>query len=424
MALLFLAVITAAINLRAGIATVAPVLSDIVADFDAGGAFAGIVTGLPGAFFAAMGLLAVPLARAVGLSRALLIGMIAALVGTAWRPWVGQAWAFVALSALVVGGIALANVLLPVWIKRYGGSHVVALMTVNTSLLGASEAVAPLSSLLYSGPHRWQYALFFWVWIALAQVLVWLAVAWRTGFDFPSANDDAGASDDAADASGRADGATGEAVPKEERSASEQQRLTRQRSILTSPTALFLMVFFGVQSMNAYVQMGFLPQIFTDAGASDATGSVALAVVGGLNIVGGLVMPQIIARVNSLAPTVIVMAACAAGGYAGLIVAADAAPMLWAVLLGLGGWAFPTALALIVARTRSAQVTARVSGFVQPVGYVLSAIGPFFVGLAYTPEDPNWGAILGAFVAASIIQGVVGVFAARPRLIDDELAAA
>ncbi|WP_038604868.1 MFS transporter [Corynebacterium atypicum] len=402
-----MAVITAAMNLRTGIASVAPVLAEVVAAFSASGTFAGIITGLPGAFFAVMGLAAVPLARAVGLSRALVIGMVAMLVGTAWRPWVTNPWAFIGLSGCVVGGIALSNVLLPAWIKRYGGRHIVTLMTVNTSLLGASGAVAPLSALLYDGPGRWQQALFFWVWIALAQVVVWVFVAWCTGFDFPAGGDPAPSSS-----------------PEGVKPQASGIRGLQAAAVYTSPTVLLLTAFFSIQSMNAYMQMGYLPQILIDAGVSADLGSLALALVGGIGIVGGLVMPPLISRLDSLGFLVAGMAGCAVAGYAGLIFFAAQAPLVWAALLGFGGWTFPTALALIVARTRSAQVTARVSGFVQPVGYVLPAIGPLLVGVAYRPEDPNWASILCVFLAASVLQGVVGVLAARPRLIDHELKAA
>ena len=69
-------------------------------------------------------------------------------------------------------------------------------------------------------------------------------------------------------------------------------------------------------------------------------------------------------------------------GYLGVVFAPTTAPIFWCVLLGLGGWCFPLALALIPARTRTVIVTARLSGFVQPVGYILAAAGPLLVGVA------------------------------------------
>lgn len=392
-ALLFAAVVTAALNLRAGIASVGAVLGDILAEFGASGTFAGLVTALPGFFFAIMGLSAVPVARRLGLGRTLVFGMLLTLTGVAVRPWVNNEWVFLGLSAMVVAGIALSNVLLPAWIKLHGGRHIVALMMVNTSLLGASGAIGPLSALLFDGEHAWRHALFFWVWIAVAQVIVWVVVALRTGYDFPDYQQ------------------------------AEDSGSGRRGSLLRAPTAIFLMLFFGMQSTNAYVQMGFLPQMIVDGGGSAPLGSVAISVVGALNILGGIVMPKLVDKVRSLAPYVIVLACFAVAGYVGLLVAPVTGAIVWAVVLGIGGWAFPLALALIVARSRTPEVTARLSGFVQPVGYVFPAVVPLLVGLIYTPEAPNWTPILILLIALTVIQGALGARASRPGYIDDELAA-
>ena len=190
-----------------------------------------------------------------------------------------------------------------------------------------------------------------------------------------------------------------------------------------SPTALFLLVFFGLQSMNAYVQMGWLPQIYRDNGASAATGTIALALVGGLNVIGGLVMPSLIARARSLTPYVVVFAAATAVGYLGLLLADGYVPLLWSFFLGLGGFCFPTAISLIPARSRSHVVTAKLSGFVQPYGYLVAGAGPVAVGAVYGATG-EWRAILIALIASAVVMGAVGIRAAAETTIDDELVAA
>ena len=67
-------------------------------------------------------------------------------------------------------------------------------------------------------------------------------------------------------------------------------------------------------------------------------------------------------------------------GWAGMLLAPGTVPSLWAVSLGLSGFAFPTAIALITARSRAPHVTAQVSGFTQSLGYLLAAAGPLAVG--------------------------------------------
>ena len=417
--LAFVAVVVAAVNLRAGIASLGPVLSDVLGAFGASGSLAGLITAMPGVLFGIMGLCAVPLARRMGLSRVIVIGMVLALVGLAARPWVGGIAWFILLSGLVVAGIAVGNVLIPAWVKSHGGRRTVAMMTAYGALLGLSGALGPLSALWFSGDDAWRWALFVWGVLAAVQVVVWLGVAWRTGFDFPSTpgpepvpaepGSDAPAS---ADASG--DAASGDA-------AATRAALTSV-SLWRSPTAVFLTMFFALQSMNAYLQMGWMPQMYVDAGVSRDTASVALSLVGALNILGGLLMPTIIDRARSLAPFPLVFAVLTAAGYLGILLAPTTTPLLWAFLLGIGGFCFPTAIALIPARSRSPLVTARLSGFVQPMGYFLAGLGPFAIGLVYEATG-SWTVILSALVVLSLVMGLVGVRAGRNSIIDDELTA-
>ncbi|WP_246858513.1 MFS transporter [Citricoccus sp. SGAir0253] len=424
MALAVVAVLAASINLRAGIASLGPVLGDVLGALDAAGWLAGVVTAIPGLFFALMGLAAVPLARRIGLSGALTAGMVLTLLGLAVRPWVGDIWVFIVLTASVVAGIALANVLLPAWIKNHGRHRTVTLMTVYAAVLGVSGAIGPLSALPFHGGDAWRWALFVWASFAAVQVVVWVVVTARTGFDFPSltVTPDAAGAPDAPGAAGAA-GAAGVAGTGAAGAAGAGGGAGRARgSLWRAPTAVFLMAFFGLQSMNAYVQMGWLPQVYVDSGAPASVGAIALALIGALNIVGGLVMPVIISRVRNLTVFPVVFSALSAAGYLGLLFAPAAMPLLWAFLLGIGGFCFPTALALIAARSRTALVTARLSGFVQPFGYFVAAAGPLLVGILYDVTG-QWTVILWALVAATVAMAITGVRAGRLGYIDDELEA-
>ena len=395
--LLFAAVIAVAVNLRAGISSVGPVLEETLAAFGAGASQAGLITAMPGFLFALMGLGAVPVAMRLGLTRTIALGAALTFTGLAARPWVGAMAVFIVLTGFVVAGIAVANVLLPAWIKRHGGRHVVALMTAYGALLGLSGAIGPLSALFFRGDSAWQWALAVWAVPAAVQVVVWMVVVARLGDDRPR--------------------------PGPTTSPDSGAEAPASAPMWRSSTARFLLVFFGLQSMNAYIQMGWLPQIYRDNGASAATGTIALALVGGLNVIGGLVMPMLIARARTLTPFVVVFAAATAVGYLGLLLADGYVPLLWSFFLGLGGFCFPTAIALIPARSRSHVVTAKLSGFVQPYGYLVAGAGPVAVGAVYGATG-EWRAILIALIASAVVMGAVGIRASASTTIDDELVAA
>lgn len=387
-ALLLLAVAAAAVNLRAGIASLGPVLDDVLAAFGASSSLAGAITAMPGILFGVLGLAAVPLATRVGLSRALFGGMMLTLLGLVARPWVGDVAVFLVLTACVVGGIAIGNVLLPAWVKNHGGRHAIVLMTVYSAGLGLSGGLGPLSAVWFAG--HWQWVLFIWAFLAVIQIVVWAFVLPRTGRDIPGATPESG-----------------------------QQ--PQSIAIWRSPTARFLMLFFGLQAMNAYIQMGWLPKIYMDNGVSLATASVGLSIIGTMGIIGGLSMPGVIARVRDLRAFPAVFGVLTMLGYLGLWLAPASVPLLWSFLLGIGGWCFPMAIALIPARSRSPLVTARLSGFVQPLGYVIAGVGPFILGIVHE-RVASWDGILAALALISVLMAAMGMRAARRTVIDDELA--
>lgn len=394
--LAIVAVVAIAINLRAAATSIGPLLEEITVSVGFTPTGSGLLTALPGLCFAVMGLLAVRIAVRIGLSRGLALAMTALVLGLAVRPWMPSPWLFVSVSALALAGIAVGNVLVPAWIKRHGGTKTVQLMTIYSSLLvlgGSLGALlsAPLAASAATAldASGWQSSLLFWALIAVVPLVIWWIVSARTGHDFPR-----GAVPD------------GPTLP-----------------LYRSRTAWALTALFGFQSMNAYVQFGWLPQIYRDAGIPAVQSGTLVAVLSGMGVIGGLVMPTVISRARGLWVWMVLFGTCTTIGYLGLLVAADSLPWLWAVVLGLGGFAFPTAIALIPARSRDPRVTARLSGFVQPIGYFVAAAGPFGVGLIHA-ATPDWSLILVLLACSGVVMAVAGLLVARPRAVDDELTAA
>ena len=386
------ATILIAINLRPGASSVGPVLEELTADLSMSTGTAGFMTALPGLCFGAVGAFAVILARRVGMTTGIFLGLIAVVVGLVVRVLVDDAIVFLLLTALALAGMAIGNVLVPAWIKRHSRDGGVRLMTFYSSGLtfgGAISAalVAPVSGATGLG---WRGGLGIWGIIALTALLPWAVIAMR----------------ERATPGGRG----------------SRTRTVNVGRIAASPTAIALALLFGVQSMNAYVQFGWLPQIYRDAGLSAGLAGILMSLLTALGILGGLMMPTVISRSPTLAPWMVSFGVLMVLGYTGLLFAPATVPWLWAILLGVAGFAFPTAIALITARTRDPDVTARLSGFVQPLGYALAAIGPFAVGLIHQVTG-DWTLILLLLMASGIVLTLAGLRVARPTWVDDELGA-
>lgn len=385
------AIVLLSVNLRPGASSVGPVLEELRTGLGMGGTVAGLMTALPGLCFGAVGLVAVGLARRIGVTAGIFWSIAAIAVGLVTRVLTGSTAVFLVTTALALAGMAVCNVLVPAWIKRHSSDGGVLLMTIYGAGLTLGGALGSLLAAPIAGASDWGWRAALGVWgvVAVVALLPWLPVL------------------------------VGERRAR--RGRAPLPRVAEAR-IASSPTALALTVLFGIQSMNAYVQFGWLPQIYRDAGLSAVYAGALIALLTTLGVVGGLVMPTVIDRSTTLAPWMIAMGALNVAGYAGLLLAPATVPWLWAVLLGLAGFAFPTTIALITARTRDPRVTARLSGFVQPVGYMLAAIGPMLVGLIYGATG-GWTIVLVLLMASGVALALTGLRVARPVFVDDELAA-
>lgn len=386
-ALIFLAVALISVNLRPGATSVGPLLAEISEGLGLGSASAGALTSLPGLTFAVAGAGAVALARRVGLSRGIMLGLVAVVVTLLARVTTDSAVLFLLLSAIGLAGMGLGNVLVPAWIKRHSrGQRQVRLMTVYSMGLTVGGAAAPLvvTPFAHAVPGGWRSALGVWGVTALLALLPWLVVAARDRLH---------------------------------RRTDTEPPSVRIRH---SPTAIALTALFGIQSANAYIQFGWLPQIYRDAGVSQVTSGVYMSIVTGMGIIGGLLMPTVINRSPDISRWMVGFGAFASLGYLGLLLSPASVPWLWAILLGISGFAFPAAIALITERSRDPHVTAQLSGFVQPAGYLLAGIGPFVIGLLHDATG-GWTVPLVLLILIGPGITISGLRVAKPVFVDDEV---
>ena len=195
----------------------------------------------------------------------------------------------------------------------------------------------------------------------------------------------------------------------------------RATALLRSPVAWALAVYFGSQSLQAYVAFGWYAQLYRDAGLSAQRAGLLVAFIAALSIPTSMVMPAWAARMRSQRPLIVLLVALYAVSYAGLLAAPRSAPWLWAALSGLGAAAFPLALTLIGMRTRTPATTAALSAFAQSIGYLLAGTGLLLVGVLYGATG-GWGwpfGLMWVALAAILVSGwVVG----RERYVEDDLA--
>ncbi|MCB5168092.1 MFS transporter [Streptomyces bambusae] len=390
--LLIAAIVLAALNLRPAITSLGALLEEARTGLGMSGTVAGLLTSVPTLCFAVFGLTAPRLARRFGPAAVVCAGMAAVAAGLVIRPFASGTAGFLAASALSLAGIALTNVLLPVIVKRWFPDRIGTMTGLYSMALaiGTSVAAAATVPMTDALGGNWRTGLLVWAVLAVVAVVPWIAVAREV----------------------RRESAAAPAGPQPA-AAPAGPRVTRSR------TAWALAGYFGLQATGAYVTMGWMPQIFRDAGVSAGTAGVLLAVTMVMGVPLAFVIPRLAGAVRNQGVIVAGLGAFGLAGYAGLYLAPAGGAWVWAVLLGVSNCAFPLAITMIGLRARSAAGVVRLSAFAQSTGYLISMPGPLLIGVLYQ-HSGGWDLPLALMAGLMVPQIAVGVLAGRDRTIEDE----
>ncbi|MEU4333308.1 MFS transporter [Micromonospora lupini] len=389
-ALVLVGMLLVALNLRMAVTSLGALLDEIRDGLGLSGTIAGLVTTLPTIAFAGLGALTPWLVRRVAPARVLVVAMLALAAGQVLRAATDSAWIFVFTSALALAGIAVANILLPMLVKQHFGHRTGLVTGAYTMALTLGTTVAAASAVPIAHAFgSWRAGLGVWAVLAAVAVLPWVPLALRTR---------AGAR--------RATPTAAVAAP------------TRVRPARTR-LGWAMAVYFGAQSLSGYAIMGWLAQLFRDAGYRPESAGLLLAGVTALGVPIALLMPTVAGRLATLRPLVLGLTAASALAYLGLAFAPHGAALLWVALLAIGQGAFPMILTTIGLRARTAEGTVALSAFAQSTGYVIAALGPLLVGILYEVTG-GWTAPIGFLLAALVVQTTAGMAIARPRYVEDE----
>ncbi len=384
--LLGLAVVVTGLNLRTAVTSVGPLLAELRRDLSMSAGLAGLLTTLPVIVFAALGSATPAVSRWLGEQRTLAVSLVLMTGGVVGRALTGSTTGFLLLSVLALVGGAVGNVLLPGLVKRHFaartglmvGAYTTALAVGQT--LGAALAV-PIATV--DGPPGWRLGLGSWALPSAVAVAVWLPLLRRER---------------------RAVSGAARAVP---------------RTLLRSPLAWALTLFFATQSMQAYVVFGWFPEFFRDAGMSAERAGLLVGFVSALTIPISMLVASLATRLGSQRSLVAAVSVCYLAGYCGMLAAPLAGAWLWAALVGVGLGAFPLVLTMISIRARTAATTTALSSFSQGLGYLIAAAGPLLVGVLHGATG-GWGApFVLLFVVLTIMAGS-GWYAGGKRYVDDE----
>ncbi|MDL5160211.1 CynX/NimT family MFS transporter [Actinomycetospora termitidis] len=373
--LLIAAIVLVALNLRAPLVAVSPVVDAIRADLGVSAAVAGLLTSLPVLAFALASPPASWMIGRLGPERAMLVGLGVLGVGTVLRSSDGVAGALFG-TVLIGAGITVGNIVMPVVIGRDFPHRSGALLGIYTATMNVGSMITLSLTVPIAAGVGWRIALCTWLVFAVAAVIVW-QLATRRREESPQDLPDDGAGP--ARAPGR------RLVP------------------------WLLLLAFGGQSFSYYGLTAWLPEILRDLrGLDAASAGTASSLFQILAVAGALVTP-LVARRASLRLAFIPVAAGFLALPGGLLVA----PGLWPVWCSLAGAAqgggFTVIFAAVLAASRDATENRRTAAFVQGGGYLVGALGPWLVGAVHEAgSPPSWQGPLAVVLGALVVLAVAG----------------
>ncbi|KOT78740.1 MFS transporter [Streptomyces rimosus] len=388
-ALLLLGIVLASLNMRAALAGVSPLVSEIGTHYHLAATASSLVTTIPLVFMGLGSIAAPKLARRWG-TETVLCGALVLLCGGILLRIAPPVVALFVGCAVVGTSIALLNVLMPGLIKRDFPEKAAGMTALYSTamILGATVSAAsavPLENAL----GGWQGSLASWALLAAVAAVVWIpqALIARRGTRH------------------------GQAAATPAHATEDGPKLTR------SPLAWQVTLFMGSQSLIAYVMIAWMPTVFTDHGMSKATAGLVFAFSTLVQMAGSFVVPMLAGRMRRQRLLAVAVTALMACGIVGLLVAPVAGAWVWAILLGIGqGGALGLALTMMVLRSGDAHTAARLSGMAQTWGYLLAAAGPLVLGAVHQATH-GWTVPIVLLLAVCAGLVLLGMGAGRDRKI-------
>lgn len=344
--LLFVALVLAAINLRPGITSLAPLIELIANELSLSRGLMALTTALPVLCMGLLAPVAPRLAVRFGLERTIAACM--ALIGSALvlRLLGHNALVLIGSAVFVGAGIAVAGPLLSGYIKRHfvgKVGRVVAWYSFSMTIGGAGGAVltGPLTSLF---DERWHWGLAIWAVPALLALLIWLWV--------PNKKENP------------AEVGSGGGLPWRE------------------PRAWVITGFFAIQAGLFYTLATWLSARYLEVGFSALHSNALFSSFMMIGLPSAFVLPWLAQRYDNRAQLLLVCAVTSSICLGMISFLPTVLPQLWALLLGFAlSGSFALSLVLPMYEVNTPLAVSRWTAMMLCAGYCISSFTPILTGL-------------------------------------------
>lgn len=390
--LLVVGIVLLGITLRYAVTGFSPLLPVVSEALGLGTAQATLLGMLPTMMFGVGGLLAPLLVRKSSTEMVAVLAMAFAALGAIGRSMAGSPGLFMALSALALLGMGFGNVVGAPLVKKYFADKQQAAMLTTFALLMQAGATLPaMTAVPLANAGGWRFSLASWGFLSILAILPWAIQLFKM---------------------------RGEKKDKNYPSAKKTTLSALQ--LLKSPVAVGTGIFYAMASFNTYATLAWLPTILGDGGQTVEGAAGLFSIYTFMTLPMALLVPLAASKMKQPFPLAGALALVHMVGYLGLLFAPQLA-VVWVVIMGLGGGAFPLAITMFNRRTDSEDGSAALSGFAMGTGYLVGTLGPLLGGWLNSATG-GWTLPILIYAASGILMLAGAFMMTREHTVEEQVA--
>ncbi|AXP08464.1 CynX/NimT family MFS transporter [Campylobacter hepaticus] len=375
----FFIVIIIAFNLRAPITTIGPIIDSIKDAYGLNSTLAGILTSLPLIAFGSISFV-------VGYFspiRAIIVGIFLIFIGELLRSYTGVYGLFIGMLGIGCG-IAIANVLLPSFIKEKFPKKMATMMGVYSLVLSISSIAGIALIIPLLSVFNLAGAMAFWAVFSFIALVVY----------YPQA--------------------------KNGRFFRTKKKQFKEVNLFTHPTTWKITFFMGFQSFLAYSLFFWYVQMIVEKGFDRefATDIVLFAqlIAAPISLFG----PLLLGKLKQNLHTIYIGSLCSMYVLAFIILFIFDGKIfiiISAFIMGFPwGGVFGIALLFIALKSSNTQIAAKLSALAQGFGYLIAAQGQWLIGLMHDKFENFTSSIL-MLIFIGILINIFGYLSYKSRII-------
>lgn len=380
-------VLFVAINLRAPITAVSPILDEIKSVLQINNLQASLLTSIPLIVFASCSILVSKAISKFNIRHSLIFSILILIVGLSLRIYGNIELLYI--GSLLLGiGICIGNVLTPAYIKELFPNKIgimTGIFSVSMSLVAALASGLSISIGKWT-ESGWKGSLGIWIIGALIALII---VVLESFF--------------------------GKKIQSKVTKTTENIKF----NIFRSSQAWNISIFMGTQSLIYYCLVALLPTLLIDFGMSKIESGWVFSILQLAMLPAMLISPMIASKMKNPKIMVNLTTILYCIGIILLITKKNQFVYLSAILIGFaGGLAFSLSILFFSIRSKTIAGTIKISGMAQSIGYLIAAFGPPIFGKLYD-FDSSWSFSLYFLLLAICVMTYFGRKACKPKFIEE-----